>query len=93
MVADNDLALGRIVERISKSNVWANSLILVTEDDAQDGVDHVDGHRTIGARHRTARAARRGGFQPLQPHQHDPHHPGDLPHSAAHPRPGIGARP
>jgi hypothetical protein len=48
MVADNDLALGRIVERISKSNVWANSLILVTEDDAQDGVDHVDGHRTVG---------------------------------------------
>jgi YVTN family beta-propeller protein len=48
MVADNDLALGRIVERITKSNVWANSLILVTEDDAQDGLDHVDGHRTIG---------------------------------------------
>jgi len=48
MVADNDLALGRIVERISKSKVWANSLILVTEDDAQDGVDHVDGRRTIG---------------------------------------------
>jgi YVTN family beta-propeller protein len=48
MVADNDLALGRIVERITKSKVWANSLILVTEDDAQDGVDHVDGHRTIG---------------------------------------------
>ena len=48
MVADNDLALGRIVERITKSNVWANSLILVTEDDAQDGVDHVDGHRTVG---------------------------------------------
>jgi phospholipase C len=48
MVADNDLALGRIVERITKSNVWANSLILVTEDDAQDGVDHVDGRRTVG---------------------------------------------
>jgi YVTN family beta-propeller protein len=48
MVADNDLALGRIVEGISKSRFWANSLILVTEDDAQDGVDHVDGHRTIG---------------------------------------------
>ena len=47
MVADNDLALGRIVERIAHSKVWANSLILVTEDDAQDGVDHVDGHRTI----------------------------------------------
>ena len=47
MVADNDLALGRIVERITKSHVWASSLILVTEDDAQDGVDHVDGHRTV----------------------------------------------
>jgi hypothetical protein len=47
MVADDDLALGRIVERISQSAVWKNSLILVTEDDAQNGVDHVDGHRTI----------------------------------------------
>jgi hypothetical protein len=47
MVADNDLALGRIVEGISKSRFWPNSLILVTEDDAQDGVDHVDGRRTI----------------------------------------------
>jgi YVTN family beta-propeller protein len=48
MVADDDLALGRMVEAISKSKFWPNSLILVTEDDAQDGVDHVDGHRTIG---------------------------------------------
>jgi len=48
MVADNDLALGRIVEGISKSRFWAKSLILVVEDDAQDGVDHVDGHRTVG---------------------------------------------
>jgi YVTN family beta-propeller protein len=47
MVADNDLALGRIVEAISKSKFWANTLILVTEDDAQDGTDHVDGHRTV----------------------------------------------
>jgi hypothetical protein len=47
MVADDDLALGRIVEGISKSKVWQDSLILVTEDDAQDGVDHVDGHRTV----------------------------------------------
>jgi hypothetical protein len=47
MVADDDLALGRIVEAISKSPIWAKSLILVTEDDAQDGVDHVDGHRTL----------------------------------------------
>ncbi len=47
MVADNDLALGRIVEAISKSRFWAHSLILVVEDDAQDGLDHVDGHRTV----------------------------------------------
>jgi DNA-binding beta-propeller fold protein YncE len=48
MVADNDYALGRIVEGITKSRFWPKSLILVTEDDAQDGIDHVDGHRTIG---------------------------------------------
>ncbi len=47
MVADDDLALGRIVEGLSKSRFWPHSLILVTEDDAQDGLDHVDGHRTI----------------------------------------------
>jgi YVTN family beta-propeller protein len=47
MVADNDLALGRIVEGISKSRFWAQSLILVVEDDAQDGFDHVDGYRTV----------------------------------------------
>ncbi len=47
MVADNDLALGRIVEGISKSRFWSKSLILVVEDDAQDGLDHVDGHRTV----------------------------------------------
>jgi YVTN family beta-propeller protein len=43
--ADNDLALGRIVEAISHSNVWGSSAIFVEEDDAQDGVDHIDGHR------------------------------------------------
>jgi YVTN family beta-propeller protein len=47
MVAEDDLALGRIVEAISKSRYWAASLILVVEDDAQDGIDHVDGHRTV----------------------------------------------
>jgi YVTN family beta-propeller protein len=47
MVADNDLALGRMVEAISKSSFWPTSLILVVEDDAQNGVDHVDGHRTV----------------------------------------------
>jgi YVTN family beta-propeller protein len=47
-VADNDLALGRIVEAISHSRYWKESAIFVTEDDSQDGLDHVDGHRTVG---------------------------------------------
>ncbi|MGH9666066.1 MAG: alkaline phosphatase family protein, partial [Bryobacteraceae bacterium] len=47
MVADDDLALGRIVEGVSHSRFWPKTLILVVEDDAQDGVDHVDGHRTV----------------------------------------------
>jgi YVTN family beta-propeller protein len=48
MVADNDLALGRIVQAISRSRYWRESAIFVTEDDSQDGLDHVDGHRTVG---------------------------------------------
>jgi len=48
MVADNDLALGRIVEAISKSRFWKDTAIFVIEDDSQDGLDHVDGRRTIG---------------------------------------------
>jgi YVTN family beta-propeller protein len=47
-VADNDLALGQIVETISKSKFWPETCILVTEDDPQAGLDHVDGHRTVG---------------------------------------------
>lgn len=47
-VADNDLALGRIVEAISKSSFWKETCILLTEDDPQNGFDHVDGHRTVG---------------------------------------------
>jgi len=47
MVAEDDLALGRIVEGVSKSRFWPKSLILVVEDDAQAGLDHVDGHRTV----------------------------------------------
>jgi len=43
--ADNDLALGRLVEAISHSKIWAQSAIFVEEDDSQSGVDHVDGHR------------------------------------------------
>ncbi len=48
MQADNDLALGRFVDAISHSSIWSSSVIFVTEDDAQTGVDHVDGHRSPG---------------------------------------------
>jgi len=47
MAADNDLALGRIVEAVSKSKFWKETCILVVEDDPQNGYDHVDGHRTV----------------------------------------------
>ena len=47
MIADNDLALGRIVEAVSHSPQWKNTCIFVIEDDAQSGPDHVDGHRTV----------------------------------------------
>ncbi|HSY02495.1 MAG TPA: bifunctional YncE family protein/alkaline phosphatase family protein [Acidobacteriaceae bacterium] len=46
--ADNDLAIGRMVDYISHSNVWSSSAIFVEEDDSQNGVDHVDGHRSPG---------------------------------------------
>ncbi len=46
MVADNDLAVGQIVEALSKSRFWPKMAIFIVEDDAQNGVDHVDGHRT-----------------------------------------------
>ena len=47
MVADNDLALGRLVEAVSHSKFWPKTCILVIEDDPQNGFDHVDGHRTV----------------------------------------------
>ena len=46
-VADNDLALGRFVEYLSKSKIWSESAIFVVEDDAQNGPDHVDAHRSV----------------------------------------------
>jgi YVTN family beta-propeller protein len=47
-VASNDLALGRIIEAISHSKSWHQTAIFVIEDDAQNGPDHVDAHRTVG---------------------------------------------
>jgi YVTN family beta-propeller protein len=46
--ADNDLAIGRIVDYVSHSKVWDSSAIFIEEDDAQTGLDHVDGHRSPG---------------------------------------------
>ncbi len=47
MMADNDLALGRLVEGVSRSRFWKDTAIFVVEDDAQNGPDHVDAHRSI----------------------------------------------
>jgi YVTN family beta-propeller protein len=46
-LADNDLALGRVVEAVSQSKFWKDTAIFVVEDDAQNGSDHVDAHRTV----------------------------------------------
>lgn len=46
-VADNDVALGRIVEAVSRSKFWKETCIFVVQDDPQNGFDHVDGHRTV----------------------------------------------
>jgi YVTN family beta-propeller protein len=47
MIAENDAALGRILEAISKSQYWKESAVFVLEDDAQNGPDHVDAHRSV----------------------------------------------
>ena len=47
-VADNDLAIGRVVDALSHSPYWDDTAVLILEDDAQDGPDHVDSHRSIG---------------------------------------------
>jgi phospholipase C len=46
-VADNDLALGQVVDAVSRSKFWPHTAIFVVEDDAQNGPDHVDAHRTV----------------------------------------------
>ncbi len=46
-MADNDLALGRVIERLSRTKYWKEMAIIVTEDDAQNGRDHIDSHRSL----------------------------------------------
>jgi Phosphoesterase family len=48
MVANNDQAIGRLVDRVSHSKYWEKTAIFIIEDDAQDGPDHVDARRTVG---------------------------------------------
>src|SRR5437667_9267479 len=48
MVADNDYAVGRLVEAVSSSAYWKDTAIFLVEDDAQSGPDHVDSHRSVG---------------------------------------------
>ncbi len=48
MIADNDRAVGQLVERMSRSKFWRNTAIFIIQDDAQGGPDHVDSHRTVG---------------------------------------------
>lgn len=47
MVAENDMALGKMIEHLSKSKVWKEAAVFILEDDAQNGPDHVDAHRSI----------------------------------------------
>jgi lactonase family protein with 7-bladed beta-propeller len=47
MVADNDLAMGRVVDRLSRSSFWSSLALFAIEDDAQNGPDHVDAHRSV----------------------------------------------
>ena len=82
MVADNDLALGQIVEAVTKSKFWPETVIFVVEDDPQAGLDHVDGHRTVALciSPYTKRECRRQHV--LHPDRHAAHHGAD-------PRPGT----
>jgi hypothetical protein len=61
-VADNDVALGRIVDGISHSKFWPQTAIFILEDDAQNGADHVDAHRTLGFAHQPVHQTPHGRF-------------------------------
>ena len=84
-VADNDLAVGRIIDTISHSKFWKNSAVFVVEDDTQNGVDHVDGHRAPLLIAIALRQARRRQQRLLHPAQRgeddraDPRHRPDEP--------------
>ena len=72
-VASNDLGVGRIVEAASHSKFWNQMAIFIIEDDAQNGPDHVDAHRTVGLWSSAPLQTGRGGQHALHDGQHDPH--------------------
>src|SRR3989449_10014438 len=75
-VADNDLALGRIVEALSHSSFWKSMAILAVEDDAHFGVDHIDGHRTVAVV--ASPFAKRGAIDPTRSEERRVGKRGDL---------------
>ncbi len=73
-VADNDLALGQIVEAVTHSKFWKETAIVVVQDDPQAGFDHIDGHRTVAmviSPYTPARQHRQHQLQPDQPDSYD----------------------
>jgi hypothetical protein len=48
MVANNDYAVGMVIDRLTRSKYWPETAVFVIQDDAQDGSDHVDARRTVG---------------------------------------------
>ena len=92
MMADNDLALGRVVEAVSKSPQWKETCIFVVEDDAQSGPDHVDGHRTVFMAISPYNRRKTVDSIVLHPDEHDP-----VDRDDARPRPDeqvrLGRRP
>ena len=72
-VASNDVALGKIVEAVSHSKYWPEMAIFVIEDDAQNGPDHVDAHRTVGLVDQPVHQAEAPRQHSVQHGQHDPH--------------------
>ena len=84
-VASNDLALGRLVEAVSNSKFWTETAIFVIEDDAQNGPDHVDAHRTVGLVISPVHQAQAPRQHAVRNGQHDPHDGADPRPAAAEP--------
>ncbi len=76
--ADNDLAVAKLIEAVAQSPYAADTLVIVTEDDCQDGPDHVDSHRATAYVVGPVRQAGRRRQHALRPGQRAAHHRGHL---------------